>query len=1296
MERKCNHCSKKFSQKFTLKRHVISKHKEKTLICDCCEKSYINKKELEKHLKKTSSLVCKFCKLKFIRAREKLSHETTCEKKKILGEKVFIFCEYCKVNVEKRYFFNHERSLVHMNKLFQTCSTDIEISTHCFKNQCAVYKIECKKKEHEVDSKKFLEDYQQTIVTFLHHQKSERTSFKVKLTLMAAFHRQTSLDLDYEESVKHFSSQFCLITALENPDEEYQLLMNEVLTGCQEFEFQNSGWSLLKNICLLLDVVNYRLRVGSYIALPDKIRKKNCVVNFKNNDHYCFLYCVVYHFFHKKIEKKNETNPEAYKKFFKHFELKGLQFPLTTNDILKFEKLNSKLKISFNIYHYHNEFSVIRLSKTEMKNHINILMIHDVNDFHYCYIKNLSKLLRSHVTKHSDSVVFCNQCLSHFSKQAEYALHRKIGCNGTKIEVPSYPFVKFKKIYAKNKLKFMIYADFESKMVQINENKIFNPTNSYTKKLSEHKVIGASYKIVSFDDNPKFTQLRSRIGDDALSFFFKNLIKDLTEISKEYFSFIHPQTKLTDQHKNFFENQTKCHICEKILDKDSQHIVVDHDHLVSPYDKNKLYGKPYGNNGDGIVGNIRGLAHSACNLEYQEKKHFVVVMHNSMHYDAHFCLRYIASLKRGKLSCIARSSENYITFTWKLENNNEVLTINFIDSYKFLSNSLSKIIDSMDNFPIYEDYFKRKFGDKHLSREMIRKAPMFYEFITDVAKLNTQAFPPKSAFFSSLQNSNISDKDYEIGVKIYEKLNFKSLKQYVKFYLNSDVCYLADACEVFRNFCLEKFKLDPLGYYFSLASFSFDAMLLYSNLEIPIIKDKNIILFAQQSIRGGLCFGSQEYVKSNSRYDINYKKEEEESQILTLDVVSLYATAMKNYPLPFGEYKWLDKDELENLEKNILKISLFGNVGFLVEADVNFPEEIHDKLSIFPLLPESKIMHDKSTKLIASLLNKRNYKCHFGLLQNALKNGAVLVKIRSAIKFHQQKWLEPYMSYVINLRKQAKIKIYQDILKLCLNIIFGKLTENLQNHINFKLITSSDSEMVRNRWFANPRFKNFKIFSKNLLGVELKTQKVVYSRPNTCGTSILDLSKLYMSQIVYNVLEPQLKSDFKILYSDSDSFFIYCKGEKGYEMIRNNPHMFDTSDFESENIYNIIPQNKKLAGKLKVENSNSVIQSFIFLRPKAYAILLNDNGEESTIKKAKGVNKSIIHCFSFNDYLNVFQNRNHIMAKMFNIMSFNHKVFTVENNKKSLSIGCNKRYFFRDGTSLPYGHYKIKNVNLPF
>ena len=101
------------------------------------------------------------------------------------------------------------------------------------------------------------------------------------------------------------------------------------------------------------------------------------------------------------------------------------------------------------------------------------------------------------------------------------------------------------------------------------------------------------------------------------------------------------------------------------------------------------------------MGKYRGAARNMCNLRYKVPKEIPIVFHNGSTYDYHFIIKELLKKSDGNFEFLGENTEKYITFSVpikkKIENKNIEITykIKFIDSYRFMSMSLSKRIDNL-------------------------------------------------------------------------------------------------------------------------------------------------------------------------------------------------------------------------------------------------------------------------------------------------------------------------------------------------------------------------------------------------------------------------------------------------------------------------------------------------------------------------------------------------------------------------------------------------------------------------
>ena len=195
-----------------------------------------------------------------------------------------------------------------------------------------------------------------------------------------------------------------------------------------------------------------------------------------------------------------------------------------------------------------------------------------------------------------------------------------------------------------------------------------------------------------------------------------------------------------------------------------------------------------------ITGKYRGAAHSKCNILLRKsKKPFIpVVLHNLKGYDAHLIMQKIGTYFKEEITVIAKSDENYLSFA--------VGYFRFIDSYSFLSMSLdrlSNLLDKKKDFKILQKNFQSQLSVKQMN--ILKEKGIYpYEWLDDKVKFNKIKFPEIEAFYSKLNDSKLSQTEYDRGKEIYRLLNCKNFGDYHDIYLKTDVLILADVCEKFR------------------------------------------------------------------------------------------------------------------------------------------------------------------------------------------------------------------------------------------------------------------------------------------------------------------------------------------------------------------------------------------------------------------------------------------------------------------------------------------------------------------
>ena len=321
-------------------------------------------------------------------------------------------------------------------------------------------------------------------------------------------------------------------------------------------------------------------------------------------------------------------------------------------------------------------------------------MISNGENWHYLAVKSLSGLLRD-ITSNHNVDYYCLNCFHSYRTENKLNVHKKICENNEycNVEMPSpnNNLINYNKGEKSLKVPFIIYADLECILKKIST--CYNsPDLSSTTKINQHMPSGYSiYTNCSFNkSNNKLSYYR---GEDCM----KRFCKDLKDHAIKIIDFKKKDMiPLTKEEKDNYNKENICHICKNDFNNDMK--VKGHCHFTGKY---------------------RRAAHNMCNLRYEIPKNIPVILHNGSTYDCHFIIKELACEFDGNFECLGENTEKYITFSVpikkRIDNKNIDITykIKFIDSFRFMVTSLSKLVDNLtDNIH----------NDKCIKRHFLRKS----------------------------------------------------------------------------------------------------------------------------------------------------------------------------------------------------------------------------------------------------------------------------------------------------------------------------------------------------------------------------------------------------------------------------------------------------------------------------------------------------------------------------------------------------------------------------------------------
>ena len=547
----------------------------------------------------------------------------------------------------------------------------------------------------------------------------------------------------------------------------------------------------------------------------------------------------------------------------------------------------------------------------------------------------------------------------------------------------------------------------------------------------------------------------------------------------------------------------------------------------------------------------------------------------------------------------------------------------------------------------------------------------------------------KEDYFSKLKNDYPDDEEIERTKEIIKLFNIKDGEELTKLYCKSDVILLADVFEKFVKVSFEEYGINPL-YCVSLPGYTYQCALKYTDIKLQTLQDKDLILLIENNIRGGI----------SSVMGDRYIKSDEDKKISYIDATNLYGHSMSQF-LPYDEiemwhgdldkyWKWLDE---------ILYRPDDSEIGYFLEVDLKYPDNIKQKTKYFPFCPENKKInpnkyneymntikpenYTKSKKLICDWTDKENYLIHYRVLKFYVRHGMIVVKIHEIISFKQSKWLESYISFNTQKRNRAKKNFEKDFFELLNNAAFGKFLENVRNRLGLELIKKGDIKKIIKHQ-SKLTFNGIQKSYENYYSFTYKKNEIVMDKAIYVGFAILELSKLHMYETYYDTLQPYFRQEnLQLHYVDTDGMILSMKTKDIIKDLKNLEDIFDFSNLD-ENHELFSNKNKKVIGKFKIETPKNIwIDEFVCLRSKAYSFKSIDNTENKN--KKKGISKSQSKHIKFEEYYNcLFGEDYQRECNNYIIRSINHEMILQEVKKSTLSIFDDKRCYINNIESKPW------------
>ena len=1066
-----------------------------------------------------------------------------------------------------------------------------------------------------------------------------------------------------------------------------------------------SGWTME-------DIASIGMEIGK-VRLAGGCRKEYIKTKLKgtldpgpdDDSNECFFYAVAAGKAPKNVKKDIcELQDWCSDFILKYMDTSKLKRPVHVHKISYFESRNRHLFIAINAYCYQpngETFPIYRSKRRKQaSNIINILLFpiykEGVVFYHYVYIDNLNKLMRSE--KNNWRIFVCSNCTLSYTTEIALTNHRAL-CLENNFQKLKYPQPGTKREFSspnKQILQPIIgFLDFEAclspfsqnechlcKKLAEKRNKPVKKCTHKTKLVSEH--IPTTYSLLLLDYKGKIIFSETHTSADIMADFYTTLNK-LDKMLRQMAQQMRNTVITTDEEKKHFEEAQRCHLCNDLFDPYSYKYrkVLDHCHYDGAY---------------------VGPAHAECNWLRKSQTSTPIYIHNLVSYDSHFLIGGLKNLDKSKVSGIPHNLEKFKTLT--------IGQFQFLDSLQLLNGSLETLVESLSSgnhaFTILDQCLTKPV-DKEFKQLLLRKGTFCYEFFTSLEVLkNTLEIPPKECFYSRLKACDISDSDYAHAKKTFSALKCDNMCDYMEYYCFLDTVLLAEVVSEFRRVVYEEARLD-CSYYVSLPSLAFDCMLKTLDEPIELCSDPDMVLMFEAGIRGGVSYISNRRAVLTPE-ECEMPEMELNHNIIYLDANNLYSVG-QSAPLPMGDYRWLHSSEYDSFDWVKLGEDVDRPEGYILEADIHYPESLHLSHDEFPMAPErknitysdlspyskeclqlfkgkSQMLRYTSEKLCGTLGTKTKYIVHYRNLALYLRHGLQLGKVHRVIGFRQKPFVKKFIERMTLKRAQAKTPFMSSVAKLQMNSVFGTFLLDRRKHMKVKFATS---KKLCEKYMSDPCYKGHRILNDNLVAVYFHQKVVKMEQLYSVGFSILDISKQHMFMMWYDYLQPALGAEnLSLILTDTDSLLIEVKKHTRREIWDKLESIMDFSNYpKGHSLYN--DKRKNQPGFLKDETPGRIINEVVGLKSKTYIFSTLDGDCKST---AKGVSRSVKKNLTMDMYRGCLLKKQEISTKMMCFRSEKHVITTREVDKLALSSSDDKRFLNLCGIH-SYAHHN-NNINISY
>ena len=102
-------------------------------------------------------------------------------------------------------------------------------------------------------------------------------------------------------------------------------------------------------------------------------------------------------------------------------------------------------------------------------------------------------------------------------------------------------------------------------------------------------------------------------------------------------------------------------------------------------------------------------------------------------------------------------------------------------------------------------------------------------------------------------------------------------------------------------------------------------------------------------MRDGVSYINKRYKKAYNEYCKDYDKQKHKNYFIYFDMNNLYGHAMSQH-LSYGGFKWVKN--IDKIKQKLMNIKSNSSTKYILEVDLEYPQELHDIHNDYPLAPE--------------------------------------------------------------------------------------------------------------------------------------------------------------------------------------------------------------------------------------------------------------------------------------------------------------------------------------------------------